>query len=75
PQSVARDLVKKPTRADGTEGPVSRSPVKRSAPPASVRRAPPAHGADTDDVLAEDLGLSADEIAALRKEGVVGNPD
>ena len=74
PQIVARDMVKKPKRADGTEVPVARYPVKLSATPASVRRAPPAHGADTDDVLAQDLGLSADEIAVLRKEGVVGNP-
>ncbi len=74
PQIVSRDMVRKPKRADGTEVPVSRYPVKLSATPASVRRAPPAHGADTDDVLANDLGLSEDEIAALRREGIVGNP-
>jgi len=72
PQIVHRGLVKKPKRTDGTEIPVSRYPVKMSATPATVRRAPPAHGADTDEVLSEDLGLSNDDLAALRKDGIVG---
>jgi len=36
-----------------------------------VRWAGPAVGAHTDDVLGKDLGLSADEIAHLKKEGVI----
>jgi crotonobetainyl-CoA:carnitine CoA-transferase CaiB-like acyl-CoA transferase len=41
-----------------------------SATPGSIRWAGRAHGADTDDVLAE-LGLSPDEIARLREDGAV----
>jgi crotonobetainyl-CoA:carnitine CoA-transferase CaiB-like acyl-CoA transferase len=45
-------------------------PVKCSATPGSIRRPPPLLGEHTDDVLAE-LGLGAQEIARLRREGVV----
>jgi crotonobetainyl-CoA:carnitine CoA-transferase CaiB-like acyl-CoA transferase len=45
-------------------------PVKLSASPGAVRIAPPALGADTEAVLA-DNGFSADEIAALRGAGVI----
>jgi formyl-CoA transferase/CoA:oxalate CoA-transferase len=45
-------------------------PVKLSDTPAEVHRVPPQLGADTDDVLHE-LGLDRDEIATLRKEGVI----
>jgi crotonobetainyl-CoA:carnitine CoA-transferase CaiB-like acyl-CoA transferase len=41
-----------------------------SATPGSVRWTGRAHGADTDEVL-EELGLTADEIGRLRKDGVV----
>jgi crotonobetainyl-CoA:carnitine CoA-transferase CaiB-like acyl-CoA transferase len=41
-----------------------------SSTPGSVRWTGRAHGADTDEVLAE-LGLSADDIARLRKDGAV----
>ena len=34
-------------------------------------RAAPVLGADTDAVLAEELGLGADELAALRRDGVI----
>jgi len=46
------------------------SPLRLSATPPVVRRAPPALGQHTDEVLAE-LGLSATDIAALRQRGVV----
>ncbi|MBK6471636.1 MAG: CoA transferase [Betaproteobacteria bacterium] len=47
------------------------SPMKLSATPVQVRRAPPLLGQHTDEVLAE-LGLSPDETAALRAQGVLG---
>ena len=46
------------------------SPIKLSATPVQYRRAPPLLGADTDAVLGE-LGLGADEIAELRRRGVL----
>ena len=46
------------------------SPMKLSATPVQVRRAPPLLGQHTDEVLAE-LGLSAAERARLRERGVV----
>lgn len=46
------------------------SPLRLSATPPVLRRAPPALGQHTDEVLAE-LGLSVAEIAALRGNGVL----
>jgi crotonobetainyl-CoA:carnitine CoA-transferase CaiB-like acyl-CoA transferase len=46
------------------------NPVRMSATPPSYRTPPPSVGADTDTVLA-DFGVTADEIARLRAEGVV----
>ena len=72
PQIKHRELVQKPKRADGTEVSVAGYPVKMSRTPATIRRAPPAHGADTDEVLREELGLDATAIEGLRGDGVVG---
>ena len=47
------------------------SPMKLSATPAQLRRAPPLLGQHTDEVLAE-LGLCADRRADLRARGIVG---
>jgi succinate--hydroxymethylglutarate CoA-transferase len=46
------------------------TPIKLSDTGASVRTAPPTLGQHTDTVLNE-LGLTTDEIAALRKRSVV----
>ncbi len=46
------------------------SPLRLGATPPVLRRAPPALGEHTDEVLAE-LGLDATRIAALRQAGVV----
>ncbi|WP_234193594.1 CaiB/BaiF CoA transferase family protein [Pseudacidovorax sp. NFM-22] len=46
------------------------SPLRLTATPPVLRRAPPALGQHTDEVLAE-LGFSADEIARLKAESVV----
>ncbi len=72
PQIRHRELVQTPARADGTRVPVAGYPVKMSATPTTTRRAPPALGADTDELLREELGLSAEEIETLREEGVIG---
>ena len=49
------------------------SPLKLSATPPVLRRAPPLLGQHTDEVLAE-LGLEAAEIGRLRAAGVIGSP-
>jgi len=55
--------------ADGLE--LVASPMKLSATPVQVRRAPPLLGQHTDEVLRE-LGLGAEETAALYAQGVLG---
>ena len=72
PQIRHRNLVQRPERADGTEVAVASYPVRMSATPATTRRAPPALGADTGEVLREELGLSEEELETLRGEGVIG---
>jgi len=47
------------------------SPIKLSATPVQMRRAPPLLGQHTDEVLAE-IGIGADEREWLRKSGVLG---
>ena len=62
PQAVAQDGIAHITSVA--------SPLRLSVTPAVLRRAPPALGEHTDEVLAE-LGLDAAQIAALRTGGVV----
>ena len=50
---------------------ILRSPVNLTRTPASVRKASPVAGADTEDVLAE-YGFDAAEITSLVDAGVVG---
>jgi len=49
----------------------TRPPIIFEGAPSSIRRHAPELGAHTDEVFAE-LGVSADEIAALRAQGVIG---
>ncbi len=46
-------------------------PIKLSATPGSVRKAPPLVGEDTDEVYRELLGLEGQELERLREEGVI----
>lgn len=52
------------------KAPVAATPVKLSATPGTVRTRPPLLGEHTGEVLHE-LGYSDDEVAAMKKEGVV----
>jgi len=72
PQAIHRKLVVEQARAD-LDGPVKTvaSPFRLSETPVSYRRAPPALGEGTDEVLAERLGLTPEEIAGLREKGVI----
>jgi len=51
--------------------PTVANPIRYSATPLAHDRAPPMLGADTDDVLGGQLGLGAEDIAALRDKGVI----
>jgi succinate--hydroxymethylglutarate CoA-transferase len=46
-------------------------PFKCSDTPRSVRRAPPTLGQHTDEILAQELGLTDSEIAELRRDKVI----
>ena len=72
PQARARNmLVELPDPAAGPTK-LAGNPVKFSAVPEIDVQAAPRLGADTDDVLRNVLGLSNEEIDALRRSDVVG---
>ena len=70
PQTAAREMVVEVDHP--TVGPVKTIglPVKFSETPGKVRKGAPLYGEDTRAILAQ-CGFSADEIAALEKEGAV----
>ena len=71
PQVLAREmLVELPHPEIGTFK-TTGLPVKLSQTPGAIDRRPPLHGEHSDEIL-EDLGLSAEEVRALRERGVVG---
>ncbi len=71
PQAIARTMVE--TLDHPTIGEIKNLglPVKLSATPGRVRTAPPLLGEHTHRVLQADLGMTDEEIEALRKSGVV----
>jgi formyl-CoA transferase len=69
PHYRARDMIVRQRTRDGWELDVPGVVPKLSATPGTLRTPAPHLGEDTDGVLAE-LGLSAEEIAALRRKGV-----
>jgi crotonobetainyl-CoA:carnitine CoA-transferase CaiB-like acyl-CoA transferase len=65
PQVTARKMTVRLPHPRAGEVELVASPMKFSATPVQYRRAPPLLGEHTDELLRE-LGLSADEVAALR---------
>lgn len=71
PQVLARDMVL--TLPHPTAGPIKVNgiPIKLSETPGEVQAPPPLLGQHTDEVLADILGYTASQIAALRQANVV----
>ena len=55
----------------GAKVPLINSPIKMSGTPTEARLAPPTLGEHTDGVLSELLGMSAEDIQALRDQDVI----
>jgi formyl-CoA transferase len=70
PHYRARDMILSQRTRDGYELEVPGVVPKLMGTPGSVRSSAPGLGDDTDGVLGE-LGLTANDIAALREKGVV----
>jgi crotonobetainyl-CoA:carnitine CoA-transferase CaiB-like acyl-CoA transferase len=71
PQVVARGMQHNMTRPDGTLLPLVANPIKMSVTPPLPRYAPPSLGADTDAMLAKLADLSAEDLSALRTQGII----
>lgn len=72
PQTQARGMVGHFERPGGGSFPALRTPLRMEGFDDPEVIAPPALGADTDDVLTQRLGLDAATIAELRHAGVIG---
>jgi crotonobetainyl-CoA:carnitine CoA-transferase CaiB-like acyl-CoA transferase len=71
PQVVARHMVTELEHASAGTLRLIGTPLKFSETPTAIRTPPPLLGQQTDAVLAADVGLSPDEIAALRAQRVI----
>jgi crotonobetainyl-CoA:carnitine CoA-transferase CaiB-like acyl-CoA transferase len=71
PHVVARGIATQLDHEQLGQVPTVASPMRLSATPVAYHAAPPRLGEHTDSVLANDLGLSAAEIAALRGRGII----
>jgi crotonobetainyl-CoA:carnitine CoA-transferase CaiB-like acyl-CoA transferase len=71
PQVRHRGLRVEIPRAGAPPVPVVASPIRLSRTPVRYERPPPAVGEHTREILEEVLGMTGDEVAALRARGVV----
>ncbi len=72
PQVLARGLQIGLTRGDGVQVPGVANPIRFSETPVDYEKAPPKLGDGTKSVLADVLGLSETDIAALKNSGAIG---
>jgi crotonobetainyl-CoA:carnitine CoA-transferase CaiB-like acyl-CoA transferase len=71
PQLQAREMIARVEHATIGSLRTLGVPVKLSDTPGAVRTPPPTLGQHTDAVLSRELGLSADDIDALRRDSVI----
>jgi len=71
PQAAARQMCRPVDHAQAGPVEITGSPIWMDGAPMDVRRAPPTLGQQTDEVLREALGKSADDIARLRDSGII----
>lgn len=71
PQLAAREMIARAEHATAGALRLLGVPIKLSGTPGAVRSAPPTLGQHTETVLSRDLGMSADEMRALRARGVI----
>ena len=71
PHTLARNLVRTVEHPTVGELKMVGIPYAFSGTPATIRRPPPTLGQHTDEVLREELGLTAERIAQLRAEKVI----
>jgi CoA:oxalate CoA-transferase len=78
PQIAARGMIQPVTHPTAGTLPIANSPVRMSRSESGIKGPPPDMGQDTETVLGELLGLSADAVRDLAARGVVatsGGPD
>lgn len=71
PQAVAREMVVEAQHAELGKIPIVSRPIKFAGATQPPPNAPPVLGQHTDEILADVLGLSAEQISALRAAKVV----
>jgi formyl-CoA transferase len=72
PHVAARHMLVEIPNDDGADPVTAGNPVKMSAVSEGPDSAPPTLGRHTDEILTAELGLSAEELSALRRDGVIG---
>ena len=70
-QLLTREMVRVLQHSSAGPVQVLGVPVKLSATPGAVRRAPPALGEHTEEILTGDFGLAASQITEMRAGGVI----
>jgi formyl-CoA transferase len=71
PHTLAREMVRTVRHPTVGELKMVGIPFRLNGTPAAIRRAPPLLGQHTEEVLSEELGISAARIAQLRAEKVI----
>ena len=71
PQVVSREMARTIEHPLAGPIPIVASPLRFSGTPVEYRNAPPLLGQNTDEVLRDELGLTAERIAELAAKGVI----